>query len=254
MKIGSWSRLGDVVEYLRAATGEEWLESAIISRLSEIKRPTIAVCIPRDWPLQRLESGQWKDARYSYPLLLQVGGIEQFLHELEIAGDARPRFLVSEAGIRFRTDKPIPRTEVLLSRDDIEQVLGTFDRLVEAMRRGEYPVLRALAMGEESANTVPSRGDAAPMQQFEAPAREAGRAQGPKKRQGDKWTDAQLQKLLADSNLPGMTHQRLADNYGVSRSRIGMIISKAKKRFACPKTAFAYESVHLISGRKSRRN
>ncbi|MGO4416422.1 hypothetical protein AB4Z27_25980 [Cupriavidus sp. KB_39] len=152
--LGKWNSLSDAASYLQDRTGETWTERAIISRLIEIGLDTISVNVAGDIPLmQPYENERQKATPYGYAQLLQVCEVAQFLHELEIAGEARPLALVNEAGIRFKTSTPIPSSAVRLSRDEIDQLPTGFHRLVEAMKRGEYPELRALALGEAIAST-----------------------------------------------------------------------------------------------------
>ncbi len=51
------------------------------------------------------------------------------------------------------------------------------------------------------------------------------------KRVGDKWSDAELKTLLAESKLPGATQEKLAKQYNVSRPRIGTLLNQAKDKF-----------------------
>lgn len=50
-------------------------------------------------------------------------------------------------------------------------------------------------------------------------------------RLGDRWTPPQLQKLLAESNEPGITQVKLAKQYGITRQRVGALLKEAKAKF-----------------------
>lgn len=57
------------------------------------------------------------------------------------------------------------------------------------------------------------------------------------------WDEYKLRKLLNESNEPGMTHQKLAEQYGVSRQRIGILLKDAREKFEAPKKTNAFGSV-----------
>ncbi len=54
----------------------------------------------------------------------------------------------------------------------------------------------------------------------------------PPKKTKNVWDAVALQRLLEESKMPGMTHLKLADKYGVERQRIGALLKKTapKKR------------------------
>ncbi len=59
------------------------------------------------------------------------------------------------------------------------------------------------------------------------------------KRKGEKWSDAELRTLLEESKLPGMTQDKLAQKYGVTRQRISKLLREAKDKFeASAKASF----------------
>lgn len=229
MKIGSWTSLGDLVRYLKEETGEEWLESAIISALFEARVPTVAVWIPNGWPLQQVGK-EWADVCASSQLM-EAGGIDQFLHELEIGDAALPSFLVSEAGFRFRTKAPLPRSALRFSRSDIARILqgAPFDRLVEAMRRGQYPELKALVMGEGFAvidqEPATSAGIVGSEAQTDAKATNDRSDQGSKNK--GKLTAEQRAEIVR-RNQAGETQLALAKAFGVSRTAIYKVLNSAK--------------------------
>jgi len=55
-----------------------------------------------------------------------------------------------------------------------------------------------------------------------------------KKKHTNKWGERELRQLLEMSNEPGMTHQKLADVYGVTRQLIGRKLQTAKPKKARP--------------------
>lgn len=51
------------------------------------------------------------------------------------------------------------------------------------------------------------------------------------------WDDARLRALLDESNHPGVTHKSLGEKYGVSRSRIGLLLKDAREKFSIAKSS-----------------
>ncbi|MDW3681628.1 hypothetical protein RA280_07675 [Cupriavidus sp. CV2] len=69
----------------------------------------------------------------------------------------------------------------------------------------------------------------------------AGQATAQKKRDGGRWTDDELLQLLADSNLPGMNHLKLAKERGVTRQLISRKIRDAKIRLQKKEAASPFD-------------
>lgn len=151
---GKWSNLSDAARYLRDRTGEIWTETAIISRLIEIGLDTVSVSIAADTPLtQPNDSNPQEAVPCGYAQLMQVCGAAQFLHELEIAGKARPLALLNETGTRFETTTQIPSSALRLSRHEINLLPTSFHLLLEAVNRGKHPDLKTLAEDKDSDNS-----------------------------------------------------------------------------------------------------
>jgi len=65
---------------------------------------------------------------------------------------------------------------------------------------------------------------------------------------GNNWNDDKLRVLWERSLLPGVTHAKLADEYGVKRQRIGALLAKAKEKFRVNKTNLATTGYRSIKG------
>ena len=63
------------------------------------------------------------------------------------------------------------------------------------------------------------------------------------------WDEYNLRRLWAESKEPGMTHQKLAEKYGVTRQRIGTLLGKAKSQFA-PRKASLFSPLSPGNGKK----
>lgn len=53
------------------------------------------------------------------------------------------------------------------------------------------------------------------------------------------WDEHALQRLLAESMLPGMTHEKLGEKYNVTRQRIGSLLKRAAPKKADPFSALS---------------
>lgn len=62
-------------------------------------------------------------------------------------------------------------------------------------------------------------------------------------RKGDRWSDAELRSLLAESAQTGVTQKVLADTYGVTRQRISALLKVAGEKFAAPNRASLFPTV-----------
>ena len=69
----------------------------------------------------------------------------------------------------------------------------------------------------------------------------------------NKWDEHGLRRLLSESREPGMTHQKLAKQYAVSRQRIGVLLKNAKEQFEAPKKTNAFSSAVSTLAVKGKR-
>lgn len=183
--LGSWSSLSEAARYLRSKTGEVWTETAIISRLIEIGIDTICVSVAEDVPLtQPYNKEQQEAVPYGYAQLMQVCGVPQFLHELEIAGRARPLGLINEGGTRYKTTTPIPSSAVRLSRHQIDQLQTAFHCLVAEVAGGKYGNLKTIIEGEAPVGS----GEPTPASHLEAAAPPVAKGQDEFGKQSNKTT------------------------------------------------------------------
>jgi hypothetical protein len=151
--------LNEAAEWLTKETGESWTWKQVISRFTELHPETVHVAISANTPLYQLnQSSEWKETTLTYPILLQVCQVEDFLQQILLGNDLESACgltggLISIDGSnRFRKFEPIPATAIRLTSREVADILtlpppappSEFYGLMEDMRDGKLPKLREL--------------------------------------------------------------------------------------------------------------
>lgn len=134
MTLSNWNTLQDAAIWLTKHTGDEWSEKAVLARFSKSLPETITVALPRGVSLLKCdENSEWRETGpFNASFLLDVSGVELFIHELEISGDSLPRGLVAqEGGVRFKCLSLLSLNDVRLTRSQIEALPTEFHRFRE---------------------------------------------------------------------------------------------------------------------------
>lgn len=162
-----------------------------------------------------------------------------------------PQEWMAGGGDVFQSDS-FPSDEVMRQHEDLLRVLeaNRFNAQLftpahnfkDPVRLSEFaawcaPVVRDLT-GGDIPEELAALAKAAPQAAAKAEAAPHGTpAAKPPATNKQAWDNAKLRALYEESILPGVTHKGLGEKYGVSRSRIGVLLKDARERFGIAKSS-----------------